>query len=41
MYLETEKGEEDGEDLDAMNLRTLKSLLATSKPAGGAKRKKT
>ena len=28
MYLETEKGEEDGEDLDAINLRTLKSLIA-------------
>jgi len=27
MYLETEKGEEDGEDLDAINLRTLRSLL--------------
>lgn len=28
MYLETEKGERDGEDLDAMNLRVLKSLMA-------------
>lgn len=28
MYLETEKGERDGEDLDAMNLRVLHSLLA-------------
>ena len=28
MYLETEKGEEDGENLDAINLRTLKSLIA-------------
>ena len=27
MYLETEKGEEDGEELDAINLRTLRSLL--------------
>ena len=27
MYLETPKGEGDGEDLDAMNLRTLRSLL--------------
>lgn len=27
MYLETEKGERDGEQLDAINLRTLKSLL--------------
>jgi len=27
MYLETNKGEEDGEDLDAINLRTLKSLI--------------
>jgi deoxyribonuclease IV len=28
MYLETEKGERDGENLDAINLRTLKSLIA-------------
>ncbi|MFO1021307.1 MAG: deoxyribonuclease IV [Planctomycetales bacterium] len=28
MYLETAKGEEDGEQLDAINLRTLKSLIA-------------
>lgn len=28
VYLETEKGERDGEDLDTMNLRTLKGLLA-------------
>ena len=27
MYLETEKGERDGEDLDAINLRTLRGLL--------------
>lgn len=27
MYLETPKGEEDGEDLDAINLRTLRSLV--------------
>lgn len=27
MYLETEKGEEDDEELDAINLRTLRSLL--------------
>jgi deoxyribonuclease-4 len=27
MYLETNKGEEEGEDLDAINLRTLKSLV--------------
>lgn len=27
MYLETPKGERDGEDLDAINLRTLRSLL--------------
>ena len=27
MYLETEKGERDGEQLDAINLRTLKGLL--------------
>jgi deoxyribonuclease IV len=28
MYLETEKGERDGEELDAINLRTLKSLIS-------------
>lgn len=28
MYLETPKGEEDGEDLDVINLRTLRSLIA-------------
>lgn len=28
MYLETAKGEEDGEDLDVMNLRTLRGLVA-------------
>ena len=28
MYLETAKGEEDGEDLDVMNLRTLRGLIA-------------
>jgi deoxyribonuclease-4 len=27
MYLETAKGEEDGEDLDVMNLRTLRKLI--------------
>jgi deoxyribonuclease-4 len=27
MYLETEKGEEDGEELDAINLRTLRDLI--------------
>ena len=27
MYLETEKGEREGEDMDAMNLKTLRSLL--------------
>ena len=39
MYLETEKGEEDGEDLDAINLRTLNSLIK-SVPAR-PRRKKT
>ncbi len=39
MYLETEKGEEDGEDLDTINLRTLKGLIATA-PAP-KRRKKT
>lgn len=28
MYLETPKGEQDGEDLDVINLRTLRSLVA-------------
>lgn len=32
MYLETEKGEENGEDLDAINLRTLKSLMEPIAP---------
>ncbi|MBS0201976.1 MAG: deoxyribonuclease IV [Planctomycetes bacterium] len=32
MYLETEKGEKDGEDLDAMNLRVLKSLMTVARP---------
>ena len=27
MYLETEKGDRDGEDMDAMNLKTLRSLV--------------
>ena len=36
MYLETEKGERDGIDLDAMNLATLKSLIV--KPAKKKKR---
>jgi hypothetical protein len=27
MYLETNKGEEDGEDLDVINLRTLRGLI--------------
>jgi deoxyribonuclease-4 len=31
MYLETEKAERDGEDLDAINLRTLRSLITTPK----------
>jgi deoxyribonuclease-4 len=31
MFLETEKGERDGEDLDAINLRTLRSLLKKSR----------
>jgi deoxyribonuclease IV len=29
MYLETEKGERDGEELDAINLRVLRSLAVT------------
>lgn len=31
MYLETEKGTESGEDLDVINLRTLRSLLGRSR----------
>jgi deoxyribonuclease-4 len=37
MYLETEKGKEDGEELDAINLRTLKGLITRTpsrKPRG-------
>lgn len=40
MYLETEKGERDGEDLDAINLRTLKSLLSKEASSGKAGRRK-
>lgn len=40
MYLETEKGERDGVNLDAMNLATLKGLMVTPSPTS-AKRKKT
>lgn len=40
MYLETEKGERDGEELDAINLRTLKSLMAAS-PTGSRRKKST
>ena len=31
MYLETNKGEEDGEQLDAINLRTLRSLVKSTR----------
>ena len=31
MYLETPKGEEEGEQLDAINLRTLQSLVQTAR----------
>lgn len=31
MFLETAKGEEEGEDLDAINLRTLRSLVASGR----------
>lgn len=31
MFLETAKGEEDGEDLDAINLRTLRSLVTSGR----------
>lgn len=34
MYLETEKGERDGESLDAMNLRTLHSLIQPKRRKG-------
>jgi len=46
MYLETPKGEEEGELLDAINLRTLRSLVkstsgkASRKPSGQARRKR-
>lgn len=36
MYLETEKGERDGVDLDVMNLATLRGL--ETKPARGKDR---
>lgn len=40
MYLETEKGERDGEDLDAINLRTLNSLMdAPTEPSKQAAKK--
>lgn len=39
MYMETPKGDEEGELLDAINLRTLRSLIATSKPSRGRKKK--
>jgi deoxyribonuclease-4 len=32
MYLETAKGERDGEDLDLVNLRRLRGLVASAKP---------
>jgi deoxyribonuclease-4 len=42
MYLETEKGERDGEELDAINLRTLKSLIGDPpKKVRKSTRKKT
>lgn len=37
MYLETNKGERDGENLDAINLRTLRGLIETKKPRGRKK----
>lgn len=41
MYLETPKGEENGEPLDVINLRTLRNLIGKSGPkrAGTKKRK--
>src|SRR5262249_19888230 len=36
MILETPKGTRDGEELDAINLRTLRGLLATSPPPSPA-----
>lgn len=41
MYLETEKGERDGEDLDAINLRTLKSLIDVPKESRKNSRRKS
>jgi deoxyribonuclease IV len=35
MYLETPKGMEDGQDLDAINLRTLRGLIAPEATKGG------
>lgn len=36
MYLETPKGERDGEDLDTINLRTLRELVGTDASNAGA-----
>jgi deoxyribonuclease-4 len=33
MYLETKKEQRDGEEMDAVNLRTLRGLLSSKKPA--------
>jgi deoxyribonuclease IV len=35
MYFETPKGEQDGEELDAINLRTLRGLIREVEPAKG------
>jgi deoxyribonuclease-4 len=34
MYLETAKEQEDGEEMDVVNLRTLRGLIASEQPAG-------
>ncbi|MBA3316179.1 MAG: deoxyribonuclease IV [Planctomycetota bacterium] len=41
MYLETAKGLRDGEDLDAVNLRRLRGLIAPAKPSAGRRVRKS
>lgn len=41
LYLETAKGERDGEDLDAVNLRRLRGLIASSKLSNGRRVRKS
>jgi hypothetical protein len=37
MYMETPKGQENGDELDVINLRTLRGLIAATKPAKSRK----